>query len=255
MKHSVQTSNTKQHQTVCLSSPEGCTLQETTSNHTTPQTSNKAHFPVHCLSGRISDAVIKLHEFCAGPFEMTFQNLSGRLWRISRCLHHMLRCSKTCHRGCCTATGDRPYNSNTHQRRWVENCATHTYRHQRPWARTGRCHTSETRVKYSHTLQKLWAKNLTSCTHTYTLLRDEKLWTGEVSIIHLIADDCVWQSLCLQSQVEPATSPRWNVFRNSSVSYSFHVIFLPGTFWFSFPRVKIRTWIPDFQSSIRRPYI
>lgn len=64
---------------------------------------------------------------------MTFQNLSSRLWRISRCFHHMLSCSQTCHRGCSTHIGGYGWSvlqvTHTHQRPYEQH--KHTHRHQR----------------------------------------------------------------------------------------------------------------------------
>lgn len=71
MMHSVQTSNTNQHQTV---SQLAGGMHASRDNQQSHNPTSKQQGSFSCAL-QICDAVIKLHEFCAGPFEMTFQNL------------------------------------------------------------------------------------------------------------------------------------------------------------------------------------
>lgn len=72
------------------------------SSHAMPHThtNKRAHFPLQWMHSCL--ALRNEPQSCGVLFKMTFQNSSSRLWRISRCFHHMLSCSQTCHWGCST---------------------------------------------------------------------------------------------------------------------------------------------------------
>lgn len=98
---------------------------------------------------------------------MTFQNLSSTLWRISRCFHHMLSCSQTCHRGCSTHIRGYGWSvlhvTYTSETTWATYALKHSHRHQRPGVETPLTHTH-------FRDHERWTGHLS---HTYTHFRDQ----------------------------------------------------------------------------------
>ncbi len=122
---------------------------------------------------------------------MTFQNLSSTLWRISRCFHHMLSCSQTCHRGCSTHIRGYGWSvlhvTYTSETTWATYALKHSHRHQRPEVETPLTHTH-------FRDHERWTGYLS---HTYTHFRDQ---SEKLSSFHTHTDTHTFKCTAFTSE-------------------------------------------------------